>query len=265
MKYFFNEYLEYKKSEVQKLKGDFTLRELQQSISLLGLGEKRGLERALQLAGFGVLGELQKVSPLTGKSRENFQPARIALKYKDAGVCGISISTDAEFFQWDKSYINLVKPLLQLPIVRNELIIDEFQLYESRAIGADAVILVSTCLDPVQLKDYLQLGFELGLECLVEIQNEKELEQALKAEAQILGVNNRVLINFQTELETSYRLIREIPENVYAVSEYGIGTPGEVSRLQKAGFDGILIGDESLPEKNPEKKLKELIEQSFIR
>ena len=210
-------------------------------------------------AGCAIIAEVKRRSPSRGLLRADFDPVRIAREYESHGAAAVSVLTDETFFGGCDEDLSAVKSAVSLPVLRKEFIIDSYQVYETRAIGADAILLIAAILTEVQLRDHLTLAVSLGLAALVEIHNRGELEKTLAAGAEIVGINNRDLKTFVTDLRTSITLAPLIPKGRIAVSESGIRTRAEIETLLKAGIRAFLIGETLIaaPEIGP--KLKELL------
>jgi len=210
-------------------------------------------------AGCAIIAEVKRRSPSRGLLRADFDPVRIALEYESHGAAAISVLTDETFFGGSDADLSAVKSAGTLPVLRKEFIIDPYQVYETRAIGADAILLIAAILTEGQLRDHLKLAVSLGLAALVEVRDREELEKALSTGAEIVGINNRDLKTFVTDLRTSITLAPFIPKGRIAVSESGIRTRAEIGTLLKAGIRAFLIGETLItaPEIGP--KLKELL------
>ena len=217
---------------------------------------KHGKEIISQM---NLIAEIKKASPSAGVIREDFSVEKIAEAYKIAKVDAVSVLTDKKFFQGDIKYLNIVKNIVSVPILRKDFIVDEYQIYESRAYGADAILLIVRLLDRSQLADYLAMTKELGMAALVEIHSEKELEQALYCNAEIIGINNRDLDTLETNIETSFRIMKESPEDKIIVSESGIKTKNDVKKLYKYGIRVILVGETLMRKNNIGSEIQKLI------
>lgn len=219
----------------------------------MGLGT-RGREGEIR-----VIAELKKASPSAGLLRAEFQPASLARAYAEGGAVALSVLTDEPFFQGSLLHLREVKEAVPLPVLRKDFILDPYQLYESKASLADAVLLIVAALQPSELRDYVALASDLGLHALVEVHREEELAQALEAGASLLGINNRDLHTFQTSLDVTFRLLPFIPPDRVVASESGIKGHDEVTKLKEAGVDAILVGEALVREADPQVKLRELL------
>ena len=218
----------------------------------------RGFLKALtEYPGVAVIAEAKKASPSKGVIQPDFDPVRIALRYKAGGAQAMSVLTDVDFFQGSIDYIPLVRETVDLPVLRKDFIIDPVQIQEAILYGADAILLIAAILDTLQLKDYRQMAEELAMDVLVEVHDESELASALEAESRLIGINNRNLNNFTVDLETTFRLKRLIPETIPVVSESGISTREDMVRLREAGVAAALIGESLMRSVNQSDTLQE--------
>jgi indole-3-glycerol phosphate synthase len=204
----------------------------------------RGLRRALTADGsVALIAEVKKASPSAGIIRPDFDPVQIARTYEANGARAISVLTDREFFQGSEQFLCDVRAAVELPLLRKDFILDEAQVLQARALGADGYLLIVACLSPQRLSDLMAYGRDLGMDPLVEVHDKAELEVALDAGADLLGINNRDLRTFDVDLATTDRLAPLVPEGVALVGESGIKTPEDVRRLGSAGVDAVLIGE----------------------
>lgn len=190
-----------------------------------------------------LIAEVKKASPSAGVIRPNFDPVGIARTYQAHGADCLSVLTDAPFFQGHLSYLARVRASVAIPILRKDFLIDEYQVVEARMAGADAVLLIAEILDDAQLSSLLARARSLGMTALVELHDEANLDRVLAAGADLVGINNRDLSRFETDLELTFRLRPRVPEGVLLVSESGIRTRADVERLEAAGVDAILVGE----------------------
>ena len=193
--------------------------------------------------GIGVIAEFKKASPSKGAIRPDAEPAEIGPVYAAHGASAISVLTDRRFFQGCDEDLVALRRSVPVPVLRKEFIIDEYQVHETAAMGADAVLLIVAVLDDARLADLQRIAAVYGLHCLVEVHDERELDRALEAGSRIIGINNRDLTDFTVSLDTSLRLRPRIPDGIVTVSESGIHTREDVLRLQQAGFDAVLVGE----------------------
>ena len=204
------------------------------------------------------IAEVKKASPSAGIIREDFNYINIAMEYEAGGASAISVLTDKEFFKGDIKYLSEIKETVSLPVLRKDFIIDPYQIYEARAAGADLVLLIARILTKEKIDTFLTLSHELGMECLVEVHDNDDLEKVLEAEAAIIGINNRNLDTFETNLETTLQLCHRIPEDKIIISESGIKTRADILILEEAGIDAILIGETLMRCNDISQKIKEL-------
>ncbi|NTW10323.1 MAG: indole-3-glycerol phosphate synthase TrpC [Chlorobiaceae bacterium] len=235
--------LEEKQREVLELKKG---RPLQRYEELRGsLGPVRDFRAAVSGGGASMrlIAEVKKASPSRGVIVRDFDPVKIAGSYMELGASAFSVLTDRMFFQGSDDYLSMVREAYPLPVLRKDFIVDESQIFHSRLIGADAILLIVAALQSIQLSDYLQAAAALGLHALVEVHDRRELDTAVDCGAGIIGVNNRDLRDFTLRLETSLALRPFIPSGGVAVSESGMKTRADIALLKDASFDAVLIGE----------------------
>ena len=249
-----------KSEEVAERMAALPLAEL--SARLAGLPETRGFAAAIEAridAGLAaVIAEVKKASPSRGVIRADFHPAEIARSYEAAGAACLSVLTDRDFFQGSEEYLQQARAACSLPLLRKDFIIDPYQVYEARVMGADCVLLIVAALDDAQLLELSLLAAELDLDVLCEVHDAEELERALALPVPLIGVNNRNLRTFQTSLETSLELQGLIEYDRILVSESGIHTPADVARLREAGIHAFLVGEAFMRAEDPGSELKRL-------
>lgn len=219
----------------------------------------RDFPGALTRHGLNVIAELKKASPSRGVLREDFQPGALALALEQAGAAALSVLTEEEFFQGALEHLRDARRAVQLPVLRKDFIVDEWQVWEARAAGADSLLLIAAILDDESLRDLLALARELQMEPLVEVHTREELDRALRAGARILGVNNRDLRTFAVDLATSLELVEAIPDHCIAVAESGLHAPEDLRRLRDAGFDAFLVGEHLMQSPDPAAALRALL------
>jgi len=205
-----------------------------------------------------LIAEVKKASPSKGLIRHNFDHRAIAAVYKEKEVDAISVLTEEDFFQGSPAFLTDVKDIAELPVLRKDFIIDEYQIFEARANRADAFLLIAALLEEGQASEYLHMATELGMNVLFEVHDFDELEMALKIPAPIIGINNRNLKTLQVDLDTTFALKQEIPADRIIVSESGIRTRDDVIRLENAGIDAMLIGTSLMESSNIGKTIDEL-------
>jgi indole-3-glycerol phosphate synthase len=205
-----------------------------------------------------IIAEIKKASPSAGLIRADFDPVSIALTYERHGAAAISILTDNKFFQGDLAFLQAVRERVQLPLLRKDFIIGAYQIYEARARGADAVLLIAAVLELSDLTELTALSFELGLEPLVEVHTAAELEKALACSCRLIGINNRDLHTFHTDVATTLDLLPQIPAGYRVVSESGLRDRATIARLEAQGVAAFLIGESLMREADIGAKLDEL-------
>ena len=253
-----DEIVAYKKEELAETKRGASLAD--QKKRAADAGPLRGFGAALTATGgIKLIAEVKKASPSKGVIREDFDPVRIATTYQEAGATCLSVLTEKKYFQGSLESLGAIRRAVGLPLLRKDFIIDEYQVFEARAAGADAILLIAACLDRRQLEDYLGIAGNLGLDILVESHTVKELDKTLHAGARIVGINNRDLTRFTVSLQTTFDLLQDIPDDRVVVSESGIQSRDDVVRLEKAGVDAVLVGESLMREKDMGKKVKELL------
>ncbi len=210
-------------------------------------------------AGIHVIAEVKKASPSKGVIREDFNPLQIARDYTDAGASALSILTERDHFQGSDEYLREIAARVELPCLRKDFIVDPYQIYEARALGASAFLLIAACLDTQALRDFIALGREIKLAALVEVHNRTELESALEAGAEIIGINNRDLRTFATSLEVTWELRPLVPAGIPVVSESGIFTSADMDKLRQNDVSAALVGESLMREKDVGGKLRELL------
>jgi indole-3-glycerol phosphate synthase len=235
--------LEEKKREIEELAREMPARKYRDQQDSLAVA--RDFTGAIRRTGGGLrlIAEIKKASPSRGLIVSDFDPLVIAKRYGEHGAAAYSVLTDRAFFQGSIDYLQMVSRSFSLPVLRKDFIIDESQIFQSRLIGADAILLIVAALDSFQLADYLQLAASIGLHVLVEVHDRKELDMAIEKGAPIIGVNNRDLNDFSLKLETSLSLRPFIPSDVVAVSESGMKTSADIALIEQASFDAVLIGE----------------------
>jgi indole-3-glycerol phosphate synthase len=205
-----------------------------------------------------VIAEIKKASPSKGVLREEFIPADIAQSYAEHGAACLSVLTDVDFFQGSVDFLKQARASCQLPVLRKDFMVDAYQIYESRAMGADAVLLIAACLDDAQMKDFEAIARNLDMAVLVEVHDQAELERALKLKTPLIGVNNRNLKSFEVSLDTTLTLRSHVPADRILVTESGIQTREEVLRMGAAGINAFLVGEAFMRASDPGEALAEL-------
>lgn len=209
--------------------------------------------------GISVIAEFKKASPSKGVIRADAEPVDVARIYEANGASAISVLTDEPFFQGHAKFLTAIRDHVSIPVLRKDFMIDEYQIHEAAAIGADAILLIVSALTDDELIGFQRTAHEIGLECLVEVHHGHELDRALAAEAKVIGINNRDLADFSVDLNTSLQLKTRIPASIITVSESGIHGRDDVLALQSAGFDAILAGESLMRADDIGAKLRALL------
>jgi indole-3-glycerol phosphate synthase len=255
-----NEIVRKKRDRLNDAKSRLSIQELKTKIG--GSGKPLDFKVAIQrLPGetIKLIAEIKKASPSRGVIRNDFDPAAIAKIYEEKKVNAVSILTEEDYFQGNLFYLSEGRKVLTKPLLRKDFIFDEYQIYESRAHEADAIILIAALLEKNQAVEYLHLAEELGMSVLFEVHNFEELEMALSADPEIIGINNRNLKTLNVDINTTFQLRREIPPGKIVVSESGIKTRGDVQRLADGGIDAMLIGTSFMEASDIGRKIEELL------
>jgi len=253
-----NKIIEKKREEVSESRDRTPVSELKKTAYALSVNStfKKMVSRKGHI---NLIGEIKRSSPSKGIIRGDFDPLQIAWSYQASGACAVSVLTDERFFDGRLKYIKMVKERVNIPVLRKDFIIDEYQIFESVVAGADAVLLIARILTLEELTDYLALSRELGLDCLVEVHNEEELDKAVRAHAAIIGINNRDLATFNVDISNTERLIRLIPDSKVIVSESGIESYEQVMFLKSLGVNAVLIGETFMKATNIVAKVREVM------
>ena len=219
-------------------------------------GFVRAIERKLQAGEAAVIAEVKKASPSKGLIRKDFDPAAIARSYEAGGAACLSVLTDVDFFQGSNAYLGEARAACRLPVIRKDFIIDPYQVYEARMIGADAILLIVAALEDGPMIEMANLAHELGMDVLVEVHDIDELERALQTDCQLIGVNNRNLRTFEVSLDTSLELKSAMPGDRIMVTESGIASREDVARMRGAGIHTFLVGESFMRQPDPGVALK---------
>lgn len=256
------EIVAHKRKELKELKGILPLHDLAEKVEEYLANDKRqtlSMRQSLAESDSGIIAEFKRRSPSKGWIKEDGEPTVIPPSYAENGAAALSILTDEKFFGGRLNFIKQARPLVpHTPIIRKDFIIDEYQLLQARQIGADAVLLIAACLSKQKCKELARKAHALGLETLLEVHSEPELEY-VGDNIDMVGVNNRNLGTFHTDVQNSYRLANLLPKDYLLVSESGISNPLTVRELRQAGFRGFLIGETFMKTPNPGLALKEFI------
>jgi indole-3-glycerol phosphate synthase len=254
--------IENKKIEVEESKVSLHLESLISGIA--NIQPPRGFYEAIDHGGqLRIIAEIKKASPSKGVLRGDFDPVKIALGYARSGASALSVLTDEKFFMGSLTYLRAVREAVDIPLLRKDFIIDPYQVYEARLYGADALLLIVSALGQDALRGLLALTRSLGMDAVVEVHDEEELERALDAGSRIIGINNRDLRTFEVDLGVSARLARMIPGGVIAIAESGISSGADIKRLRDQGVHVFLIGETFMKAPDPGAELKSLISSSI--
>ena len=216
------------------------------------------VEQKIAAGKAGVISEIKKASPSKGILRENFMPAQIARSYENHGAACLSVLTDLDYFQGSNAYLQEARAACNIPVLRKDFTIDPYQIYEARAIGADAILLIVACLELNQMKELEACAHELGLDVLVEVHNAPELEQALELKTPLLGINNRNLKTFEVTLQTMLSLLAMVPNNKMLVTESGILGRNDVQLMRDNHVNAFLVGEAFMRAADPGAALSDL-------
>ena len=246
-----------KREEVEQRKKAATITYLQERIAR----QKPALDLAPALKGDSIrlIAEVKQASPSRGILSPNFNPTELARTYAECGAAAISVLTEANYFMGSIEYLAAIKEVVGLPLLRKDFIFDIYQIYESRAYGADALLLIAAILSQEQLKELISLSHSLGLRCLVEAHNKDEVERAILSEAEIIGINNRDLNTFTVDITTTRRLRPLISQERIVVSESGIKSKRDIEKLRKWGVDAVLVGEALVTAGDTRAKMKEML------
>ena len=231
------------KDRIKDIKKSLSLVELKSQVRDMDCNADFPFQQALGRKGMSFICEVKRASPSKGVIAEQFPYVEIGKEYERAGADAISVLTEPFYFQGKNEYLSEIRREVQIPLLRKDFTVDVYMIYEAKKIGADAVLLICSILSPMQLAEYIGVAEELGLSALVEAHDETEIEMALKAEAKIIGVNNRNLKDFSVDIANSARLRKMVPEEILFVSESGMKTREHIVRLEENGTDAVLIGE----------------------
>lgn len=221
-------------------------------------GFAKGLRNRIESQAPAVIAEIKKASPSKGILRDPFEPAVIAESYEEGGAACLSVLTDRDFFQGHEDYLVAARNACSLPVIRKDFMVAPYQVYESRAIGADCILLIAACLTKDQMQELEGIAHEIGLDVLVEVHNGEELDDALTLKTPLVGINNRNLHTFEVSLDTTFDLHERIGKDRLSITESGIMTRADVQAMTERGIYGFLVGESFMRAEDPGKKLQEL-------
>jgi len=247
----------HKREEVEARKREMPLARIQEA--LLDAKPPRDFRRALRGAGISLIAEVKRASPVKGVFVEDLDPVDLSSAYEQGGASAISVLTDQRYFRGSLDDLTLVRKHVEVPCMRKEFIVDEYQIYEARAASADAILLIVRMLSDAQLRDYQALAKSLGMACLVETHDAPEIERAIEAGSHIIGINNRDLDTFHVDIRTTLELKKRVPGGHVLVSESGIQTRDHVKMLEDGGVDAILVGETLVTSRDIVGKIRELL------
>lgn len=243
MIFMLDEIVEKTKQRIEDEKKIITLDDLKNEVSLMKIEDDFPFKRALMEEDISIIAEVKRASPSKGLIAEDFDYLAIAKEYEDAGASAISVLTEPYFFMGSDDYLRDIAANVSIPVLRKDFVVDEYMIWQAKALGASAILLIVSVLDIVQLKKYLDLAHDLGLSAIVETHDGDEIRRALTVGAEIIGVNNRDLTDFTVDIENSINLRRCVSGDVVFISESGIKTKEDVTRLKENDVDAVLIGE----------------------
>lgn len=254
-----NKIVEAKKVQLEEEKKLITIEGFKQRIKRPGLHATQNFFNAIKRKDeISIIAEVKKASPSKGIIKEDFDPLTIAKEYNSAKVQAISILTEKKFFLGDDDYLVRIRQALPIPVLRKDFIIDLWQVYQSRCLGADAILLIASILRDDELKKFQIVAGILGMQCLVEVHNRQELERVLDSGANIIGINNRDLKSFDIDIKNTEKLMNYIPHGKAVISESGIKTAQDIKYLRELGVDAVLIGETFMRAESITDKINEL-------
>lgn len=252
-----DEIVEEREQQLQREMDNIPLEDMKE-MALNSTRKNHGFKEALQKEGLSVIAEVKKASPSKGVIAEDFRPVETAIAYEKAGAAAISCLTEEHYFKGGSKYFADIRAKVEIPMLRKDFIIDKYQIYEAKVLGADAILLIAAILEEETLKEFYQLGKELGMDCLVEVHNEEELKKVVACGCDIIGINNRNLKTFDVDLNTTSKLADKIPYEAVLVSESGMQNKEDLLNVRNQGADGVLIGETFMRSGNIDETMKEL-------
>ena len=253
-----DEIVEKTKERVETAKGIISLDDLKNEVKLMEITEEFPFKKALMGDDIAIIAEVKKASPSKGLISEDFDYLNIAREYEQAGASAISVLTEPYFFMGSDDYLKEISQEVNVPVLRKDFIVDEYMIWEAKALGASAILLIVSILDIVQLKRFLDLAHDLGLSAIVECHDGDEIMRTLTVGAEIIGVNNRDLTDFTVDIENSINLRRCVSGDVVFISESGIKTAEDVTRLKENDVDAVLIGETLMKSDDKKAMISEL-------
>lgn len=247
-----NKIVEATKVRIEKKKREISLKDIKE-LALKVKNNQISFKDSLNKKDIAFICEVKKASPSKGIISDNFDYIQISKEYEEAGANAISVLTEPDFFKGSVEYLKVIRKEVNIPILQKDFIIDEYQIYEARVIGANAILLICSILNIETIRKYISIADRLGLDCLVEAHNEEEINMALSSGARIIGVNNRNLKTFDVDINNSINFRKLVPKDILFVSESGIKTSNDINNLRKNGVNAVLIG-ETLMKSNDKKK-----------
>ena len=252
--------LDRKREEIAERSATVSLEQLKQQAALASAprGFAAAMTAKIAAGESAVIAEIKKASPSKGVIRENFDPAAIAASYADGGAACLSVLTDVDFFQGADKYLQQARDACHLPVIRKDFIIDQYQIYEARAMGADCILLIVSALAEKQLADLHDLAISLGMDVLIEVHDAAELSIALKLDNPMVGINNRNLHSFEVSLDNTYQLLEKIPDNRIVITESGIHSREDVAAMRQQKVNAFLVGEAFMRCEEPGDRLSEM-------
>ncbi len=250
-----------KKQHVSAQKVTFSLQDLKAKIQDIAppLGFINKLQQTFAHKNIPLVAEVKKASPSKGIIRQDFDPVKIAKIYQASGASCLSVLTDTPYFQGEDIYLQNIRGAVKLPLLRKDFMVDVYQIYESRALGADAVLIIMAALNDSQVKELYDASQQLGMDVLIEVHDQYELERALTLMPAMIGVNSRNLKTLEVDIQTAHTLIQQIPESIFKIAESGIGTHEDICALQAIGAQGFLVGESLMREEDIANATKKLL------
>jgi indole-3-glycerol phosphate synthase len=249
-----------KLQEIDERNRNTSMQELEQRVGDADAprGFVSSIEEKINSGRAAVIAEIKKASPSRGILRKDFKPAEIASSYERGGAACLSVLTDVDYFKGADEYLQQARAACSLPVIRKDFIIDPYQVYEARVLGADCILLIVAALGDAMLGELSQLAVQLGMDVLVEVHDPVELERALEVPGRLIGINNRNLRSFETRLDVTLGMLEKIPDDRIVVTESGIHTPADVALMRANGVNAFLVGEAFMKAADPGEKLVEL-------